>query len=645
MKNIKNIKYIILVVLVLVLIYILLKYKEKFITLADFNTEYTKFKEQKVGLTELKEFYEGIQTNINAPAELDKILTDGGTSISDKIQNKYVSIISKLDSDYSYGSAAPVLDTIEPTIFLDDSAYTNLKTEFAKLHTSIKNIIDGVKTQEDAGGALESVEIVEGGTNTYKTGDSFVVTSTGGTGGTGGTEGKISLTESQGSWTAEVVEESEGQGYKIGETLTKVVESGQVTPDTGLKFTVRDIKLDLSGITFTDIESFNTALTALENMELNIEKLVGDAVTDAATDAAAAAAETAAETAGHITVDSTYKVESLPTDLNKIDRHLLWSNYTIEHDLEAPNETGKDQYDMAYDNISEKGEVKYLKAGRSETASTSATFLDSSNRHSTLADNSIILIGSIVLTFISAPVPNTAATKGPLKINSNDQLNDNYVNYEIKDIKDEPTRKIIIFKKNKYINVEDFIEKTTISNLETFNIEFNFSGLYTTNITAAHMNYILINPTGSNKPSEIIYDLINANYNILNYKTKILVNYLKCRHAVVDKKWEPNTDGKVCDLMDDGFIPTDLDSRLYGALKVTLLDGQGDPAAAKMDASITKNKQIIDAIIAYLGKDGNDNKKLEEDDMTVIKAALGEPSGLPDDVDAEQIKAALGYTG
>jgi hypothetical protein len=633
MKNIKNIKYIILVVLVLVLIYILLKYKEKFITLADFNTEYAKFKEQKAGLTELKDFYEGIQTNINIPLELDKILTVSGTSISDKIQNKYVSIIRKLQSGYSYGSAAPVLDAIDITIFLDASAYTNLNTEFAKLHTAIKNIIDGVKTQEDAGGALVSVnvEIVNDETNTYKTGDIFDVTSTGGTG------GKISLTLSNSTWTATVVAGSEGQGYKIGETLTKVVESGQVTPEicpgpspecsdniaeadsesyednTGLKFTVGD------DITFTDIDSFNTALTALENMELNIDKLVGDA----------------AATAGHISVDSTkYKVESLPTDLNKIDRHLLWSNYTIEHDIEAPiaSTKGINQYDMAYDNISEKGEVKYLKAGRSEMEEVlTATFLQNGNtyRPNTLANNSIILIGSIVLTFTVKPVKQDEQT--PLQINSNDQLNDNDVNYEIKDINDVPTRKIIIFKKNKYINVEDSIDE--------FNIEFNFSGLYTTDITAAHMNYILINPKGSNKPSEIIYDLINANYNILNYKTKILVNYLKCRHAVVDEKWEPEADGKVCDLMDDGFIPTDLDSRLYGALKVTLLEG--DPVAT-MDASITKNKQIIDAIIAYLGKTGDNNNKLEDVDIENIKTLL---SGLPDDVDAEQIKAALGYTG
>ena len=207
--------------------------------------------------------------------------------------------------------------------------------------------------------------------------------------------------------------------------------------------------------------------------------------------------------------------------------------------------------------------------------------------------------------------------------------------------KDGTNKTILIFKKNKYINIKD----KGLENLNNFEIKLDFTNLFTSNntITDAHMNYILINlnPIGENKPSEIIYDLINANYNILNYKTKILVNYLQCRYAVADGKWEPATDGKVCNLMDDGFIPTDLDSRLYGALKVTLLDGLGD-SAATMGASITKNKQIIDAIIAYLGKTGDNNNKLEDVDIEKIKTLL---SGLPDDVDAEQIKAALGYTG
>jgi len=625
MKNIKNIKYIILVVLVLVLIYILLKYKEKFITLADFNSKHAEFKEHNIKCQELITLLDEITDNIeanNIPELINHLIDNGGTlgaTISDNINTVYTSKKPEFsDSDFA-------------DIFKADD-FTSKNKVLQDSLTSLDEQIEIIKKQLEGPGPIESIAVTGDSPIGYEKSNTFNVTSKTGDG------AKITLTQVDNKWVATVF--AEGSKYIIGEKLTLVETSvgqeGQSSYENnrGLTFTVNTLtNLELNTIDITNyksaIDSFKSALDIFKDTELNIHKLVEDATA----------------TAGHITVDSTYKVESLPKDLTQIDRHLLWSNYTIEHDIEAPiaSTKGINQYDMAYDNISEKGEVKYLKARRSETGSTkTATFLQNADtyRPNTLADNSIILIGSIVLTFISAPVPNTAATKGPLKINSNDQLNDNYVNYEIKDIKDEPTRKIIIFKKNKYINVEDFIEKTTISNLETFNIEFNFSGLYTTNITAAHMNYILINPTGSNEPSEIIYDLINANYNILNYKTKILVNYLKCQNT----DWDSSK--KVCNLMDDGFIPTDLDSRLYGAYraKAPLENKPPEGTRKSMEDSIENNRKIIEAIIAYLGKADAQNVLLDGADIIEIKKVLGDTSGLSGTVTAEQIKAALGYT-
>jgi len=623
MKNIKNIKYIILVVLVLVLIYILLKYKEKFITLADFNSKHAEFKEHNIKCQELITLLDEITDNIeanNIPELINHLIDNGGTlgaTISDNINTVYTSKKPEFsDSDFA-------------DIFKADD-FTSKNKVLQDSLTSLDKQIEIIKKQLEGPGPIESIAVTGDSPIGYEKSNTFNVTSKTGDG------AKITLTQVDNKWVAAVW--AEGSKYIMGEKLTlletSVGQEGQSSyeDNSGLTFTVNTLtNLELNTIDITNykyaIDSFKSALDIFKDTELNIDKLVGDEKADTAA------------TAGHITVDLTtnYKVDPFSKNLNKIDRHLLWSNYTIEHDLEVPNATGEDQYDMAYDNISEKGEVKYLKAERSETEEVlTATFLQNGNTYlpNTLANNSIILIGSIVLTFTGTDEPVKKEPQTPLKIDTIDQSNVKNVNYEIKDIKDDLTRKIIIFKKNKYINIKD--KGFTNANLNNFDIEFNFSGLYTTNITAAHMNYILINPETGIKPSEIIYDLINANYNILNYKTRILVNYLKCRNS---DTWNKNT--QVCDLMDDGFIPSDLDSRLYGALKAPFVPLKGGKDTTMKD-SMDKYQNIIKAIMEQLKTaNAGDGKTLTPADAVVIYELLdGDKSDKAYTVN--DIKEALG---
>jgi hypothetical protein len=660
MKNIKNIKYIILVVLVLVLIYILLKYKEKFtISQAEFQTQYQAYITQNKKCDDLITTLQAINTNLaGTTSDLETYLNDNGggeaTSISDKIQavydNKTLTIVD---------SIGVIFNTEDFT-----TKNTKLKDSLTSLDTEINNTTADIQTAEDSfvTGAIKSIEVKRTDESIepsgYAVGDTFTVTSE------TGTEATITLKQDNGMWGANIT--SEGTNYTIEETLTLVETTDIADGDnSGLTFTVKTLKeLDLT-TNKIDIDAFEQALNDFKNMEINFQSIdqVNSATTEAAAAAAAAAAATEREKTQFSVTDAgitnKYKVNSFPSDLTKIDRHLVWSNYTIEHDSVEPNTItkGQNHYDMAYDGAIDKGNIYYLKAGSDgsdgsdsniDNGTKTITFLPNNDvyRHNDLEDNSIILIGSIVLKFDTAITLVDDDTKMPtIKFSASDSAEElDYNTYKIESNKKDSIKKTILFKQPKYIDINKLKGEKKITDVSDFSIIINIANLIpagSITLEKAHMNYILINHENGNEPSEIIQELIKANYNILNYKTRILVNYLKCDRT--NETWKKN--GKVCNLMDDTFTPMDLDSRLYGAFKPPLDDDETVKQGAGSTMEI--NQDIINKIMAYLktldGGNSEDSGDSEDTLDTTDLNVIFEGAGHGYKVDA--VKAALGYTG
>jgi hypothetical protein len=349
-----------------------------------------------------------------------------------------------------------------------------------------------------------------------------------------------------------------------------------------------------------------------------------------------------------IVIDSArYKVDPFSKDLTQIDRHSLWANYTLEHDIEKPTEDskGKGYYDMAYDDISDMATYNYLKAIGNLSANI-ITFIPvgSVYRHADLTENSIISIGSIVLKFKEKIELVYKKNDLPtIKYNSDDSPDPNdlvFDSYKIEvDENDEndDTKQIIVFNKNKLIDVNEIINSEVYQNVDSvanFSIIIDISKLIPTagqyTLESAHMNYVLIKPnlTTYNK-YDILNELIKINYNILNYKTQILVNYLRCRRNGED--W--GTD-KVCNLMDKGFTPMDLDSRLYGALKAPIENKLELDSGATSD-SMEKYGEIIIKIMDHLKNADADDTNLSNADLNAI---FGDDHGF----DIDTVKAALG---